>query len=277
MAIITISRGTFSGGQDLAKSVAEELGYRCISREVITEAANHYGANEEKLYRALMDKPGFLERSSIERNRYIALIQAELCREVKDDNVVYHGHAGHLLLRGVPHLIRVRVIANMDVRIGAAMRRHDFNTRQAFDYIHKVDDERAKWTKFLYHIDWKDPLLYDFVINLDQFNISDACQVVCAFTKLSAFKTTKESQRVMDNLTASTHIKASIYSDSSIATAQVEVEADNGIIALSGTVGTPEELNRINEIVRNIPNIREIKSTISLQTDWALSHGRYMQ
>jgi hypothetical protein len=182
-----------------------------------------------------------------------------------------------LLLRGIPHLIRVRVIASMDLRIGAAMRRHEFGAKQAIDYIHKVDDRRTKWTKFLYHVDWKDPLLYDFVINLNQFSLSDACQVVCGFTKLNAFKTTTGSQRIMDNLATSTDLKARIFSDPSITSAQVEVEANNGIVALSGTVGSPEELNRIDEIVRNMPNVRELGSTISVQADWALTQGRYLR
>ena len=44
MSIITISRGTFSGGRDLAECLAQKLGYPCISREVIVEAAERYGA-----------------------------------------------------------------------------------------------------------------------------------------------------------------------------------------------------------------------------------------
>jgi hypothetical protein len=39
MPIITISRGTFSGGKDVAECLAGKLGYPCISREVIVEAA----------------------------------------------------------------------------------------------------------------------------------------------------------------------------------------------------------------------------------------------
>ena len=47
MAIITISRGTFSGGQSLAEYVAGKLGYRCLAREVLIEAARQYGVDEE--------------------------------------------------------------------------------------------------------------------------------------------------------------------------------------------------------------------------------------
>jgi len=275
MAIITISRGTFSGGADLAKWVAEKLGYRCIAREVLTEAAKQYGADEKGLQKALTEKPGFIERLSSERTRYLTLIQAALCNAVKDDKVVYHGHAGHLLLLGVPHLIRVRVIANMDLRIASAMHRQKLGRQQAIEYIRKMDDARAKWTKFLYHVDWQDPLLYDLVINLDNFSLSVACEVVCAATKLEVFQASPESQKIMDDLALSTDVKARIISDPGITTAQVEVEADNGIVTISGTVGFQEELNKIKEIARNTPDVRGLRSTVRIETHWALTQGRY--
>ena len=42
MAIITISRGTMSGGKKLAELLCQRLGYQCISREIIVEAAEKY-------------------------------------------------------------------------------------------------------------------------------------------------------------------------------------------------------------------------------------------
>jgi FixJ family two-component response regulator len=39
MPIITISRGTFSGGKELAECLARSLGYACISREVLKGGA----------------------------------------------------------------------------------------------------------------------------------------------------------------------------------------------------------------------------------------------
>ncbi len=62
MAIITVARGTFSGAQSLAQCVAEKLGYRCISREVLVDAAKQYGVLQEMLQIALIEKPVILER-----------------------------------------------------------------------------------------------------------------------------------------------------------------------------------------------------------------------
>ena len=47
MSIITISRGTFSGGKAIAECVAENLGYACVSREILSDAAETYGVSAE--------------------------------------------------------------------------------------------------------------------------------------------------------------------------------------------------------------------------------------
>lgn len=62
MAIITISRGCFSHGKQLAECVAERLGYECISQEVLLEASKAFDIPETRLFDALHDAPGFFER-----------------------------------------------------------------------------------------------------------------------------------------------------------------------------------------------------------------------
>ena len=110
MSIITISRGTFSGGRDLAECLAQKLGYPCISREVIVEAAERYGASEAALSLALNHPPSIIDRLKSERNRYIAYIRAVLCQRALEGDFIYHGYAGQHLLAGVHHLIRDKQI-----------------------------------------------------------------------------------------------------------------------------------------------------------------------
>ena len=50
MAIITISRGTYTGGKKVAESLASKLGYPCLSREeIIREASIDFDIPEEEL------------------------------------------------------------------------------------------------------------------------------------------------------------------------------------------------------------------------------------
>lgn len=268
MAIITIARGTFSGGQKLAECVAERLGYRCVSREVLTEAAKRFDVSEDKLYKSLIERPGLLKRLTLERVHYTAYIRAALCQEVKDDNVVYHGHAGHLLLTGVPHVIRVRVMADIELRIRAAMERYSFDREEAIAFIDKVDDGRAKWTKFLYQVDWNDPSLYDIVINLDHIGISSACEIVCSTVNLEEFRTTPESQRIMDDLALSTDVRGRIAAEASIGDKEVEVEANGGVVVVCGTVNSMEEADKLKEIARKTPGAQGVESKLQVRTNW---------
>lgn len=266
MAIITISRGTFAGGQSLAECVAEKLGYRCVARDVLIEAAKEYGVDEEKLYRSLIEKPGLLERRTLDRIHYTAYIRAALCKEAQADNLVYHGHAGHLLLKGVPHVLRVRVIANMEQRIRAAMDRKGFSREEAIEYIDKVDEGRAKWTRYLYHVDWQDPALYDMIINLEHININNACELIRVATNLDEFRTTPESQRIMDDLVLSTDVRARVAADKHIGDAEVEIEAHGGVVTIGGTVGLIAESDKIKEIARSTPGVSEVNSKMRVRS-----------
>ena len=113
MAIITISRGPYSKGKEVAEKVAEQLGYECLSREVILDASGQRHIPEIKMIKAIHDAPTILERFNHSKQTFIACYQSALARHVRKDNVVYHGLAGHLLLTGVPHVFKVRIIADL--------------------------------------------------------------------------------------------------------------------------------------------------------------------
>jgi len=260
MAIITISRGTFSGGKELAESVANKLGYRCISREVLVEAAREYGTPLNKLSAALTDKPGVLEGMTLDRAHYLAYIRAALSKYAKNENLVYHGHAGHLLLKGIPHILRVKIMKGTNSRIQAAMQLKDLTYGQAAEFIRKIDDNRAKWTRFLYHTDWNDVSLYDLIINLERMTIPDACDIICLTAKRDEFQSTPESQKIIENFILATDIRARIASEAGGVDDNIEIESHDGKIMISGSVRTTNDADTIREIVRRIPDVKDIVS-----------------
>lgn len=260
MAIITISRGTFSGGSKLAEAVAEKLDYQCISREVLVEAAHSYGTSLEKLSEALEETPGMLQGMNLERAHYLAYIQAALSKYAQSERLVYHGHAGHLLLYGVPHVLRVKVIADMEYRIRNAMGRKNLNRDQAKDFIHKIDSDRAKWTKFLYHVDWNDISLYDLTINIDRMQAAGALDIICEAVNSPEFQPTPEFRKILADLALATEIRARIASQANAVDEGLEVEADDGVITLSGTVRSSDDADKIRELVRQMPDIKTFHS-----------------
>jgi cytidylate kinase len=268
MAIITISRGTFTGGQRLAECVADKLGYRCIARIQSYEASKRYGVSDEELSKAISETPGLFERLGSERARYLACLRATLVREVKDDNVVYHGLAGHFLLKGVPSVIRVRAIANIEFRVKNAMERNRSTRKEALEYIKRIDEKRSRWTRLLYHADLNDPHLYDIVINLDNISINSACELVCCAVGLEEFARTPDWPQIMDDLVLSTEVKAIVLTNKNIADTGLEVEANAGIVTLSGTVGSLQDADKIREIVGSVRGVKAINSKMQVKSTW---------
>lgn len=61
---------------------------------------------EIKLIRAIHDAPGILERFSHSKQSYLAYIRAALAQRISNDNVVYHGLAGHVMLKGISGVLK---------------------------------------------------------------------------------------------------------------------------------------------------------------------------
>ena len=62
MAIITISRGSYSRGKEVAEKLAQDLGYQVLSRDILLEASERFNIPEIKLVRAIHDAPSIFER-----------------------------------------------------------------------------------------------------------------------------------------------------------------------------------------------------------------------
>ena len=210
MSIITISRGSFSKGKEIAEKVAEKLGYECISRDVLLEASEHFNTPEIKLVRALHDAPSVLDRFTHGKERYVAYIQKAILEHFQRDSVVYHGLAGHFFLKGVAHALKVRIIADLEDRIRLEMERENISAAAARRVLKKDDEERRRWSLTLYGVDTADASLYDLAIHIRKITVDDAVDLICHTIALPHFHTTPDSQKALDNLSLASKARAAI-------------------------------------------------------------------
>lgn len=262
MTIITISRGSYSRGKEIAEKVAVELGYECVARDVLLETSEHYHIPEIKLVRAIHDAPSILERFGYTKERYIAHIQAAFLNHVKSDNVVYHGLAGHFFLKGISHVLKVRIIADMEDRVQLEMEREKVAKKDAVQVLKKDDEERRKWSKYLYGIDTWDPSLYDLVIHIRKITIDMAADIICSAARRDEFKTTPDSTKAMENLLLSAEVKVALIEH----IPYVEVSAQDGVLTVNtrGHLSQEEKLNsKVKEIAENVPGVKEVRVKVS--------------
>jgi cytidylate kinase len=210
MAIITISRGSYSRGKEVAETVAARLGYKCISRDVLLDASKRFNIPEVKLIRAIHDAPSLLRRMGHDRNAYMAYIRSAMTWRVREDNIVYHGLAGHILLQGVSHVLKVRIIADIENRAAAEAAREGISLEKARELLVKDDEERRRWSQSLYGKDPWDCHLYDLVFHVNKLSTDDAVDFICQAAELPQFHATETSQQKMEDLALACRIKTAI-------------------------------------------------------------------
>jgi cytidylate kinase len=265
MAVITISRGSYSYGKQIAEKVAQRLGCPCISRDLLIAASEDFNIPEISLTKALADAPSILDRLTNWKQNYIAFIEATLLEQAQKDNIVYHGFAGHLFLRGVKHVLKVRVIADLEDRVRLVRERENISGEEALQLVKKVDEERRQWGLKLYGVETSDPALYGLVINTGQVAVDDAVDVICHTAGLASFKVTPESQSVLDDLALAAKLKAKLVS----VIPDVTVKAKGGTVfvnAMTDVSAESQVASEIREIAEKTPGVVDVKIDIDFTT-----------
>ena len=226
MSIITVSRGSYSKGKEIAEKVSDRLGYTCISRDIVLEASEEFNVPEIKLIRAIHDAPSIFNTLGLSKKKYIAYIKSALLYHFIKDNVVYHGLAGHYFVQNIPHVFKVRIIADMETRVAEEMKREGITREEALRVLKMDDEERRKWGQTLYGIDTADSSLYDMKINIHRITVDHAVDLICNAIRYDEFQTTEESRKMLNDLILAADANISLLN----AGFDTEVSAENGVV-----------------------------------------------
>jgi cytidylate kinase len=260
MGVITISRGSYSKGKEVAEKLAQHLGYECISRDILLETSAHFNINELKLIRAIHDAPSILDRFQHGKEKYIIFIREAFLEHIRKDNVIYHGLAGHFFCQGIPNILKIRIIANLEDRITEEMRREHIPEKEARHILKKDDEERRKWGMYLYGVDTKNPALYDIVLHIDNLKVDDAVEILTDMAKRSCFQTTPESQIMIDDYHLAAKAKEAVFDRFPSA----QVKCNHGVVFVTIETTLSQEQEVINKIIyilkeKDIDGIKDVK------------------
>lgn len=261
MAIISISRGTKSGGEILARCLADRLEYPLVGRELLQEAAAQLGVPADDLVEKMEDRPRFFGRSTSLRKAYIAAVRATLAENTVDGDLIYHGLAGGWLLKDVPGVLKVRLIAPLEMRIQALQEGHQMDAASAEKYIRGVDEARARWVRGMYGLDILDPGNYDLVLNLGTFSVSEACTIVATAAGQPEFEVTEVRKRELNDFRVAAQVQLALADDMGTQTLELEATAREGVVEVRGQapiLKTGEVGNRVSDIVRSIDGVKDV-------------------
>jgi cytidylate kinase len=262
MAIITISPQMGAGGPEIGMGLTQRLGYRYVDHELIADAVRRYGLAEDKASHLDESKPTLFERFDVETRHYITVLQTTLLELAEQDNCVIIGRGGQWLLRGIPHVFRMRVIAPFDIRVRQWIKRsaeiagETPNQRAAVEFVRRDDSERSGRMRYLYEVDLDDPLLYDAIVNTEKLRYDAVVDMIERLVKRPEMATTEAGRQLLASRVLASRVQVALATNPETRRYRITVEARDGIVTLEGTTA----LDRAVEVARSVPGVRDVRT-----------------
>ena len=250
MAVITFSREAHSGTQDLARMLAERLGYRYVGRDELTQAVTaRSGVNREPQTvesegRSLSLWEHLGEQLTGERDAYITALRAVITELALADNVVIVGHAAGLFLNDMRSVVRVFIVAPMPDRLARLRDEGVDDPARARSLIDQQDRESAAYLRYLFGVDWLDPHHWDLVINTGRADLEAALDMLTHYTQgLLRDQAERDDLRRRELATRVQH--ALLHAD--LGVDKLDVHVDGETLTLYGEALTVEDRDRAED------------------------------
>ncbi len=187
--IITVGREFGSGGRELGRRLAEELGIEYYDKEIIAEISKHTSLSEEYIKQVVECRPHHLYPITIghslaygdnyvfQQIQSVYSAQCTIIREMAEKSpcVIIGRCADYILKDFSPS--RIFVYADMESRVRRCMERRndgeDYTEKEMKQHIKEIDRNRAKYYEFYTGLKWGDKSNYDLCINTTGLTVKD--------------------------------------------------------------------------------------------------------
>ncbi|HEX4520402.1 MAG TPA: cytidylate kinase-like family protein [Gaiellaceae bacterium] len=186
-SVISISYADGAGGPEIAKLVAERLGFKYADGGIIVAAAQNEKMFPEALSLAESRHAG--RRIEVDFNRsestesLRALIREAVVAAADEGDVVISAHAASFALTGRDDVLRVLVTASDDTRLRRFTEQDGADAKTASKRLNESDKGRAAYLKRFYGISNEVPTHYDLMINTDSLSSDEAVDVIVGAAK----------------------------------------------------------------------------------------------
>jgi cytidylate kinase len=264
MAIITISRQLGSLGRTIAKLLVEELGYNFLDEESLEAMiGKHEEMNGVSMQKYDEKKPALWDAFSSDKYKYLNFIKSTVYEFAQQGNCVILGRGGQCLLKDLPGLLHVRIIAPLETKVERIKQQFNCDNHYAKQIVQHSEHDRAGFHKFFFHIDWEDPKLYDLVINTSLLTVKTATDLIKqALLSKEIHEREHETSNKLTDLSLGQEVITTILYTEKIPVRFLEVMAEDRIVTLKGSVDAIDDIERSEWVARQVPGVRKVVNRI---------------
>lgn len=255
MTVITFSREAHSGTRDLARLLAERLGYRYVSRDELSAAANARSGLErtpqtaETEGRALSFLEQLGEQLSGDRDRYYTALKAVITELALADNVVLVGHGAGQFLNDLPTVIRVFVVAPFEERVARVVAEGEAEPDHARRLVEEQDRESAAYLRYLFGVDWLDPHQWDLVINAGRADTRAVLDMLAHYA--DSLIRGQAEQESLERLQLASRVEQALLVDPGLGVTRLRARIEAGTLVLEGEALAQEDRERAEALARS--------------------------
>ena len=189
--IITISREFGSGGREIGKLLAKQLGFHYYDSELIKLVAEKSGytpeyieQNEQSLKNPVLHDffewyVGPLEQSDLPKVDQLFQKESSVIQELAhQDSCIIVGRLANYILKDLPTAYHVFISASASSKASSVAVRDQISVEAAAAKVKKVDHERAVHCKHFTQTDWGNIKNYDLCIRSDDFGLEETAQII---------------------------------------------------------------------------------------------------
>jgi CMP/dCMP kinase len=203
--LVTITRQYASGGSEIARLVAERLGWTLIDNEFVDQVARLAGVSADEVARREERTPGLLERLAgtlavaspemfittgehpvpVEpsEDTLVKMTERVIAEAAADGRVVLVGRGAQAVLATRPNALHVYAVAPRPFRKEIAVKRLGVKPSEVDKILEATDQQRDQYVKVHYGRDRQELTQYDMVVNTERLGFEGAADLVVSEVK----------------------------------------------------------------------------------------------
>ena len=199
--IITISREFGSGGREIGKILANDLGVPFYDKELLEIASKESGicrelfeSNDESytnsfLYSLVMGNypvsPEGRINPEMPLNHKLFLAQFDTIKKIAENGpCVIVGRCADYILKENTDVLNFFVMGNLLEKKKRILERYDIEKNKVEDFIKKTDKRRAHYYNFYTDMRWGEAKNYDLCINSSKTGIQGAVELMKSYIQI---------------------------------------------------------------------------------------------
>jgi len=268
MPVIALTQEMGSLAKDVAIRLGETAGLQVMRHEVAENIAGRMHVATSLVHRLRGGKAGLRERMTTDRQQVAVFTAEEVFAQAQRGNTVLRGWGATLLLRPVPHVVRVRITRPFAQRVDWLMENLGTDDRESAEAeVRRSDDAHASRMRAQFGVTWGDPLLYDLVINMERVSVDSAVAQILALAQRPEFQETDASRATLEGLALAARVRAALAANESTRETNVAISGNGGKkVVLTGLVLNDKEREEVARVASTVAGKGKVENKLRVMT-----------